>query len=78
MRPTTWSTASEEDPALEVINTIHTTDSHLCYQGTANNLKGQMHVFILIKITVIPITILIVSIIHLDLLEIPLIQAVIR
>ena len=34
--------------------------------------------FILIEITVIPIIILIVSVIHLDLLEIPLIQVIIR
>ena len=29
IQPTTLSTASEEDPTLEVINTISTTDSHL-------------------------------------------------
>ena len=71
MQPTTQRIASEENSALEVINTIGTTDSHLHYQGTTNNLKGEMLIFILIEITVIPFTILIVSIIHLDLLEIP-------
>ena len=55
LQPTTLSTAPEEDPTLEVINTIGTTDSHLHYQGTTSKCKGQMHNFILIliKVTVI-------------------------
>ena len=78
MQPTTQNTASEEDPTLEVINTIVTTNSCLHYRCTTNNLKGQMLIFIVIEITVIPITVLIVSVIHLELLEIPLIQVIIR
>ena len=45
---------------------------------TVNNLKGQMHIFILIEITLLPIIILIVRIIYLKLLEILLIQVIIR
>ena len=78
MQPTSQSTASEEDPTLKSINTIGTANIHLCYQGTINNLKGQMLIFILIEIMVMHITILIVSVIGLELLEIPLIQVLIR
>ena len=42
---TTWSTASEEDPAPEVINTTSTADSHCYYQGTTSILKGQTLIF---------------------------------
>ena len=80
LQPTTPSTASEEDPALEVINTIGTTDSHLHYQGTTSRCKGQMHVFILIliEITVILIFITVASVILLIPLEMSIILVVVK
>ena len=78
LQPTTLSTASEEDPTLGVINTIGTTDSHLCYQGTTNNHKGQMHIFILIQITVILIIITMATIILLVPLEMSIIPVIIK
>ena len=69
---------SEEDPAPEVINTIGTANSSLCYQGTTNILKGQTLVLIQIEIMVIYISVLIVNVIHLELLGIPLTQVAIR
>ena len=73
-----WSTASEEVPTPEVINTIGTANICLHYQGTTNILKGQTLIFIQIEIMVIYIPILIVYVIHLDLLGIPLTQVTIR
>ena len=75
---TIQSTASEEDPAPEVINTTSTANSHFHYRGTTNNLKGRTLIFIQIEIMVIHITALLVNIIHLELLGIPLIQVPIR
>ena len=68
---TTQSTAWDEDPTPEVINTIGTADSHHCYWGTINILKGQTLIFIQIDIMIIYITMLLVNKIHPILLGIP-------
>ena len=74
------SIASEEDPTLEVINTIGIIDSHLHYQGTANRHKGQMHVSILIllEIIVILIIIIVASIILFIPLEMSIIPVIVK
>ena len=74
---TIWSTASEEDPAPEVMNTTGTANSHHCYQGTTNTLKGQKPVSTRIEIMVIHTTALLANIIHIILLGIPLTQVII-
>ena len=75
---TIQSTASEEDPTPEVINTICTADSHHRYWGTTNTLKGQALIFIQTEIMVIHITMLLVNIMHPVLLGIPLTQVIIK
>ena len=75
---TIQSTASEKDSTPEVINAIGTANSHLHYQGTTNNPKGQILIFLQIEVMVIHILILLVNVIHLELLGIPLIQVTIR
>ena len=49
-QPTTPSRASEEDPTIDVTNTIGIVDNYLHYQGTTSRHKGQMHIIILILI----------------------------
>ena len=73
---TTQSTASEEGPTPEVINTTGTANSHHHYRGTANILKGQKLIFTPIEIIVTHITALIVNIIHPVMLGIPLPQVI--
>ena len=45
MQLTTWSTASEEGPTPEVINTTSTANSCCNYWGTTNILEGQKLIF---------------------------------
>ena len=74
---TTQSTASQEGPTPDVINTTGTANSHCHYQGTTNILKGKKLIFIQMEITVIKTTTLLVNIIHPVLLGIPLTQVII-
>ena len=75
---TIQSTASEEDPAPEVINTIGAADSCLCYWGMTNTLKGQTLIFTQIEIMVIYIPIVIANVTHLELSGIPPTQVITR